>query len=80
VVRATLTDQPVPPSQRVQGLPEALDNLVLALLSREPDVRPESAAAVAATLEGLAVEMRLRWRWRPEYEPAKAEEIIRPAA
>lgn len=79
VVRATLTDQPVPPSQRVQGLPEALDALVLALLAREPDDRPESAAAVAATLEGLAAELRLRWRWRPEYEPAKAEEIRQAA-
>ncbi|HEV7669119.1 MAG TPA: serine/threonine protein kinase [Thermoanaerobaculia bacterium] len=80
VVRATLTDQPVPPSQRVQGLPEALDGLVLALLAREPNDRPESAAAVAATLEGLAAEMRLRWRWRPEYETAKTEEIARVAA
>lgn len=79
VVRATLSDQPVPPSQRVQGMPEALDGLVLALLAREPDERPESAAAVASTLEGLAAEMRLRWRWRPEYEPAKAEEIARAA-
>jgi len=80
VVRATLTDQPVPPSQRVQGLPDALDALVLALLAREPADRPESAAAVAATLEALAAELRLRWRWRPEYEPTKAEEIARVAA
>ncbi|HXU30655.1 MAG TPA: serine/threonine protein kinase [Thermoanaerobaculia bacterium] len=80
VVRATLTDQPVPPSQRVQGLPETLDSLVLDLLARDPDDRPESAAAVAATLEGLAAEMRLRWRWRPEYEPGKTEEVVRPAA
>ncbi len=80
VVRATLTDQPVPPSQRVPGLPEALDRLVLSLLARDPDGRPESAAAVAATLESLAAEMRLRWRWRPEYESAKTDEIVRTAA
>ncbi len=80
VVRATLTDQPVPPSQRVQGLPEPLDALVLSLLARDTKDRPESAAAVAATLEGLAAEMRLRWRWRPEYESAKTEEIVKSAA
>lgn len=80
VVRATLSDQPVPPSQKVAGLPEALDRLVLALLAREPDDRPESAAAVAATLEGLAAEMRLRWTWRPEYEPGKTDEAARVAA
>lgn len=80
VVRATLTDEPVPPSQRVTGLPAALDALVLALLAREPEGRPESAAVVAAELEGLAAEMRLRWTWRMEYEAGKIEEIRSAAA
>lgn len=80
VVRATLSDEPVPPSQRVTGLPAALDALVVSLLAREPEGRPESATAVAATLEGLAAEMRLRWTWRPDYEPGKTDEVIRSAA
>ncbi len=80
VVRATLTDKAIPPSQSVPGLPPMLDQLVLALLASEPEDRPANAAEVAATLEGMATEMRLRWRWRPEYEPMTTEQIARIAA
>ncbi len=68
VVRATLSEDAEPPSRKVPGLPEALDRLVLSLLARDPAERPSSAAEVATILENLAAELRLRWRWKPEYE------------
>lgn len=41
---------PAPPSSLVDGIPDALDALVLALLSRDPRARPASAAEVIARL------------------------------
>ncbi|MEV5089459.1 protein kinase [Streptomyces griseoincarnatus] len=47
-----LSDQPVPPSAKAPDaqVPAALDRLVLDLLAKNPDDRPESAAAVSARL------------------------------
>ncbi len=47
-------DTPRPPSSRAQDVPRALDQLVLALLSREPLARPASAAEVIARLNTIA--------------------------
>ncbi|MFP2907603.1 serine/threonine-protein kinase, partial [Pyxidicoccus sp. 3LFB2] len=41
---------PVPPSQRVEGLPEAVDALALRLLAKKPPERPGYAEDVAAAL------------------------------
>jgi WD40 repeat protein len=49
-----MSTKPEPPSTRVPGIPAALDALVLELLEKEPDARPESAGAVAAALEVIA--------------------------
>ncbi|MCP3144107.1 serine/threonine-protein kinase [Pyxidicoccus xibeiensis] len=47
---------PVPPSQRVEGIPEAVDTLVLWMLAKKPQARPGYAGDVAAALEALGAE------------------------
>lgn len=44
---------PIPPSQLVPGVPPALDELVLALLSQAPAARPPSAAEVMERLSAI---------------------------
>jgi hypothetical protein len=52
-----LNDAPAPPSQRAKHpVPPALDQLVLALLAKRPEDRPESAAEVARSLAAIEVE------------------------
>ena len=41
-----LTSAPIPPSQRIEGLPPDLESLLLRCLAREPDDRPHDAFAV----------------------------------
>lgn len=41
-----LTNPPIPPSQRVDGLPPDLESLLLRCLARDPDERPHDAFAV----------------------------------
>ncbi|HEX8441837.1 serine/threonine-protein kinase [Archangium sp.] len=45
---------PPSPSKFVDGLPPALDDLILRLLAKEPDQRPASADLVARELKGIA--------------------------
>jgi serine/threonine protein kinase/TPR repeat protein len=49
-----LTAVPVPPSAIAPGTPRALDEIVLALLKKDPADRPPNAAAVRSTLRILA--------------------------
>jgi tRNA A-37 threonylcarbamoyl transferase component Bud32 len=52
-----LQDAPVPPSQRTQSpIPPALEQLVLACLAKKPADRPRSAAALARSLQAVAIE------------------------
>ena len=53
---AHLQDPPPAPSSLTPGLPEPWDRLVLRLLAKEPDGRPESAAELATELRALARE------------------------
>ncbi|HRG99673.1 MAG TPA: serine/threonine-protein kinase [Polyangiaceae bacterium] len=48
-----LTTPPVPPSQRVQGIPAGLESLILAMLSRHPEDRPADAFIVHDALVDL---------------------------
>ncbi|AKJ00620.1 serine/threonine protein kinase [Archangium gephyra] len=71
--------QPPAPASLVDGLPPELDELVLRLLSKEPEQRPASAEAVARELKtiakALAVDMTQLSgfaRAVPEPEPAPA--------
>jgi serine/threonine protein kinase len=51
---------PVPPSQRTElEIPDALEQLILACLEKDPDRRPATAEAVAARL--MAIETRAAW-------------------
>lgn len=55
--RAHYEEAPRPPSSVAPGpVPPGLDELVLALLEKQPQDRPASAEEVRATLEGLAAE------------------------
>jgi hypothetical protein len=46
--------KPAPPSSRAQDIPPALDDLVLSLLSLEPELRPHSAFEVMQRLAAIA--------------------------
>ncbi|NIQ91922.1 MAG: serine/threonine-protein kinase PknK, partial [Deltaproteobacteria bacterium] len=51
VISQHLHAPPVPPRARDEGIPPALDALILRLLSKDPRERPASAAEVARALE-----------------------------
>jgi serine/threonine-protein kinase len=51
-----LQQPPEPPSRRTdRPIPAALETLVLACLAKRPDDRPQSAAALAEALAGVAI-------------------------
>ena len=45
-----ITDSPRPPRERNAGVPHAVNNLIMRLLAKEPDLRPASASDVARAL------------------------------
>lgn len=49
-----LSEEPVRPSKLVEGIPPALDELVMVLLAKRPEDRVESAAALAERLQAVA--------------------------
>lgn len=52
-----VSDVPVPPSQRIDTpVPPALERLVLALLAKRPEDRPQSAAALAQALAAIDID------------------------
>ena len=71
-----LSSPPVPPSQRVSGLPTELESLVLRLLARRPENRPHDAFAVVDAL-GDVLRRYAHSSMRP---PALAEETAKLAA
>jgi serine/threonine-protein kinase len=71
-------EDPVPPSQRSElAIPEALDELVLACLAKDPDRRPQTARALAEQLDRVALEQA--WtedraeHWWQLHSPPRAE-------
>jgi eukaryotic-like serine/threonine-protein kinase len=48
-----LTSAPIPPGQRISGLPADLESLLLRCLAREPDERPHDAFAVHDALADI---------------------------
>ena len=74
MVARHLHAKPIPPSQRAGlPLPEALEQLVLACLAKEPKDRPQSAAALAQSLEAIPIE-----QWT-EQRAAEWWRVNRPA-
>ncbi|MGI8863936.1 MAG: protein kinase domain-containing protein [Solirubrobacteraceae bacterium] len=53
VIAQHLEQDPPPPSELCEGLPPELDALVLALLAKDPGLRPSSAGTVRAALLAL---------------------------
>jgi serine/threonine-protein kinase len=51
---AHVSEAPVPPSRRRDGLPSALDSLVLRLLEKRPEDRPTSAEETLRQLDAIA--------------------------
>ncbi|MEU6669126.1 serine/threonine-protein kinase [Streptomyces sp. NPDC046727] len=54
LMAAHLNTAPQPPGRARPGVPTALDDLVMALLAKDPDDRPASAAEVRDRLRGLS--------------------------
>jgi serine/threonine protein kinase len=52
VLEAHVSKTPLPPSHHLPGIPPWLDELVLALLSKEPDDRPDATAVARALVAG----------------------------
>jgi eukaryotic-like serine/threonine-protein kinase len=74
MVARHLHTKPLPPSQRAGlPLPETLEQLVLACLAKEPKDRPQSAAALAQSLEAIPIE-----QWT-EQRAAEWWRVNRPA-
>jgi eukaryotic-like serine/threonine-protein kinase len=55
IISQHLNAAPVPPSRHALEVPRPLDELVLRLLAKAPEERPESAAAVRRELEAIAL-------------------------
>jgi hypothetical protein len=55
LVKAHLLRTPSPPGASIEGIPRALDELVLELLEKKKEDRPASALEVAARLDALAL-------------------------
>ena len=70
-LESTVAGRYEPLAPQVPGLPDALEALVQQLLKRVPHERPASAAVVAAQLEEMAANDRLRWRLKTRRTPAR---------
>ncbi|HZV02425.1 MAG TPA: WD40 repeat domain-containing serine/threonine protein kinase, partial [Planctomycetota bacterium] len=53
ILKKVLVDTPARPSTFVAGIPPALDDLIMALLAKKPEARPNSARDVIEALEAL---------------------------
>ena len=82
-LRAHLESSPQAPSQLVAGLEPAVERAILRCLEKDPRSRPESAAALAASLPGgdpLAAMLAVGETPSPEMVAAAGEEgSLRPA-
>jgi eukaryotic-like serine/threonine-protein kinase len=56
VLYMAVHEPPEPPGTRTTGIPPALERLVLRLLSKDPEQRPQTATELAAALRGLESE------------------------
>ncbi len=82
-----LHSEPMPPSQRREGIAADLEAVILACLQKDPEARPDSARALAASLDACgdsgrwSVEEARRWWSRQEpatTRRARAESTTTP--
>jgi serine/threonine-protein kinase len=84
VFAAHLHRAPEPPSLHAPGIPEALDELVLRCLAKEPSARPASARELLRAIEELSEPEALRWTaaerqaWWDEFERVRGTEPPQP--
>lgn len=57
VMKRVMDEQPVPPRVMNPDIPRQLSDLIMGLLEKKPEDRPESAAAVANVLAGIYSEL-----------------------
>jgi predicted ATPase/class 3 adenylate cyclase len=69
IISQHLNAEPVAPSRHRPEVPRALDELVLRLLAKAPDERPEGAAAVRAELAAIAAAPPEAAEEEPEENP-----------
>ncbi|HKI34305.1 MAG TPA: serine/threonine-protein kinase [Gemmataceae bacterium] len=63
ILLSVSTQDPPPPAQVSRDVPSGLSDLVMRLLAKQPEARPQTAAAVAAALQELE---RFAKGWRTE--------------
>ena len=74
-------ETPVPPKSRNPDVPDAIDDLVVRLLSKDPDDRPPSASALADELRSLASGRAAKAAPEPEeVPPGRPAEGTRPTS
>ena len=78
VISRHVSAQPPPPTRHAPETPAVLEGLILSLLAKSPDDRPESAAAARASLEAIAADPDAAASEHPseEAESVAAGEII----
>ncbi len=60
-ILSTMETEPVPAFRMEPSMPQQLSDLVMSLIERRPEDRPESAEVVAAQLDELALELGIQW-------------------
>jgi eukaryotic-like serine/threonine-protein kinase len=79
ILHQQINSEPRPPSELRHGVPAALDLLVLAMLAKDPDERPQSAAKVRDELAALAGAGRQTPTVSPPPKPVEPT-LVRTAA
>jgi protein kinase-like protein/cache domain-containing protein/Tar-like ligand binding protein len=75
MIQSTLFAPLKTPGERVAGIPQELEMLVLLLLERDPARRPTNAAAVADELDQVNVRHGFRWQLDDPVPAAPAAEV-----
>jgi serine/threonine-protein kinase len=62
VVQRTIQFEPLPPRKLVRSVPRKLDNLVMALLAKDAQNRPQNAAEVINKLNEMGADSTYQWQ------------------
>lgn len=67
---AAATETPVPPAQRIPGIPKGLSDLIVQLLDKDVDRRPKSADDVVKMIDEILFQLKKPSRWQRVRKPA----------